>query len=165
MNMAYKKVSALVFSVIVTMSAFGMDNTNATDIITEQSACAWYKKSSVQAAAAAVTLTVMACAYVAHTGKVVVPALVAGLVTVKTVQDLVPTLPLQDTSSEKTVFDQSQDIIVLDAVEPKLTIVGNAQVVTKEPVHLLNDMVNSMKKAIENLTAEDLQQINEELVR
>src|SRR5688572_12643513 len=92
MNIVSKKVSALVFSVIVTTSAVGMEHENIVEQGTEQvTPAAWYRKGSVQAAVVAVTLAVAGCAYVARKGKVAVPAFIAALfVTSQTTQSITP---------------------------------------------------------------------------
>lgn len=139
MNISYKKVSALVFSVIVTTSAFGMEIEN----ITEQSSSTWYKKGSVYAAATAITLAVVGCAYAVRTGKVAVPALLAGLVvTTKTVQESGPKFDVvnndvNDVSEQKqTVVEQNQDQVT----------VGTSKVV--EPTSVFDKIINKIQDII-----------------
>src|SRR5579864_9026735 len=77
MNIAYKRVSALVFSAIVTTSVVGMENENMIEQATEQvTPAAWYKKGSVQAAVAAITLAAVGYACAVRMNKEVVPTFV-----------------------------------------------------------------------------------------
>jgi hypothetical protein len=162
MNLSYKQVSALVFSAIVTTSAFGMENANVTDIITEQSSSAWYKKGSVQVAAAAVTLAVVGYACAVRMGKVALPALITGLVAVKTVQESTPeesAFVNNDVSEQTVVVEQNQE-------QDQVVVQMSKEV---EQTNSFNGVVNNIKNVIENtlknLTQEDLERIDQELVR
>lgn len=123
MNMAYRKLYALVFStVIATASVHGMENVATEvdcikqDVTTEtvQAPVVWYKKGSVQAAAAALTLAVVGYALAVRMGKVALPAFVTGLVAVaQTTQDINPMdIPANDGGT------QVIDVQVQDDVQP-----------------------------------------------
>jgi hypothetical protein len=165
MNIVYKKLSAFVFSAIITTSACGMEHENTANVTT-QPVTAWYKKSSVQAAAVAVTLAVVGYACAVRMGKVAMPTLVAGLVAVKSVQELAPQPESTNNTLEDSVLDQNQNIVVTDVSETQVTIVLDAQVDGEEKsIGSFNDVVNAIKNAIKGITPEDLQRMNEELVR
>ena len=169
MNIAYKKVSAFVFSAMVTASVVGMENENIVEIATEQVApCAWYKKGSVQAAAVAVTLATVGCAYAVRRGKVAVPAFIAALIVAsQTIQDTTPKSDVANNNPEQTIDVQDQ-------------VVAGQTSGAVESTKSLNDLVNGMiglikniqiptldqyKSALESITEEDFKPMNEDLVR
>jgi hypothetical protein len=86
MNIACKKVSALIFSVIVATSVHGMEHENTVEVNVQKSAAVWYKKRSVQVAAA-LTVVAAGCALAVYMDKVAVPACIAKLFTAPTVQE------------------------------------------------------------------------------
>src|SRR5260221_7683792 len=126
MNIAYKKVSALVFSAIITTSMVGMENENMVETTEQVTSAAWYRKGSVQAVAVAITLAAVGYVCAVRMGKAVVPAFAAALFTAKLAQDTAPKLDSVDEVFGQITPDQNQDIIIMDASEPKLTIVWNA---------------------------------------
>jgi hypothetical protein len=142
MNIVSKKVSALVFSAIVTTSVFAMDHENMVVQATEQdTSVAWYRKGSVQAVAAAITLAAVGYACAVRMGKVALPALVAGLVAVKTVQDT--------TSTDISV--NNSDIQVTDN-----QVQNDEQLVADEAV---NTTSNFDVKQIQELFAAELSKV------
>jgi hypothetical protein len=138
MNQAYKKLSTFIFAAIVTTSAYGMESENVVEVSTEEVAPAiWYKKGSVQAAAA-VTVALAGYALAVHMGKVSVPA----CITAK--------------SLEQLVVNENQDHIINHVVE-----VSKSEM----PADWLKGMLHFFENAINNLTEEDLKQIHEECSR
>ena len=156
MDQAYKKASAFIFAAIVTTSTYGMDNENVVEVSTEQVVpVMWYKKGSVQAAAA-VTVAVVGCAFAVRMGKVAVPGCITALYAAKLVQESAPKSDFVDNSSEQQFVEQNQDQVVKHVVE-----VSKSEM----PVDWSKGMLNFFENAIKNLTEEDLKQIHEECNR
>lgn len=76
MNIAYKNMYALVFSVALTAPLYSMESEGLEAV--QQSVVAWYKKPEVKLAAA-VTTAVAGYAFAARMGRVAVPAFVVTL--------------------------------------------------------------------------------------
>jgi hypothetical protein len=144
MNIVYKKASALVFSVIVTTSAYGIENDNMTDTATQPVASvAWYKKGSVQAAAVTATLAVIGYVFAVRTCRVMLPAFMTSVVTENSTQ-----------SNEGTTNSQiSDDIQVVDAS-------NDVQLVAEKTVDTALDF--DVKKMAEKFVAEATKVVSSE---
>lgn len=142
MNIAYKKVSALIFSVIVTTSACGMEVENTIEAAEQKSPVVWYKKRSVHLAAA-ITTVAAAYAVAVYMNKIAVPASAVKLFIAPTVQEEV--VQIAQESSVKTVQNnQLPDgvaiqitIYTLDVVKEKLQ--NAVKKVSKEIINLWNE--------------------------
>jgi hypothetical protein len=165
MNRAYNKLSVLVFSAMITTSVVGMELEQATEQVTP---AAWYKKGSVQVAAAAITLAAVGYAYAVRMDKALIPAFITTLFAAKLVQDQVPKSDTIDDAPEQIIEVKNQEINVGETVE------------ISEQTKSFNDMVNKAiefvkhiklptwdeyKTTVQNMTEEDFKQMNEDLVR
>src|SRR5579863_158965 len=133
MNIASKKLSALIFSAVIMNSVQGMEQDNMTEITTTQVVpSVWYKNSSVQVAAVVTTVTAALVSYAVavRMGKVPAPALpvfVAGLFAAKLVQEstVQTSIPGSDSNSthdnsqhiQQTSVDQNHDQVTQETSE------------------------------------------------
>lgn len=137
MNIAYKKVSALIFSALVITSAYGMENENATEVVEQKSPVVWYKKRSVHVAAA-ITTVAAAYAIAVYMNKIAGPATVAGWFMVQTVQE--------PTTQEVPVTNVQQGDIVSQIIDTN-KIVADASGVVEQ----CKDIVKNFSKEIVGL--------------
>jgi hypothetical protein len=164
MNIVSKKVLALVFSVIVTTSVVGMEHENMIEQATEQNgSAAWYRKGSIQAAVV-VTTALVAYVVAVRTGKAAVPTFAAALFTVTLAQDSAPRLDPVDQVFGQTTSDQNQESVA-EGLEP----INSSRDVINEVMDFIKSIKlptwDEYKTTIENMTAEDFKQMNEDLVR
>ena len=170
MNIVFKKASALVFSVMVTTSMVGMENENIVEPTTEQvTSAAWYRKSSMQAAAVVITLATVGCVCAVRMGKVGVPAFIAALIVAsQAVQDPAPKSDDTHDVSGQIAEGEDQEVSVGEtagALEPTHS--------SRDLLHEAIDFVKSIKlptwdqykTTVENMTTEDFERMNEDLVR
>jgi len=142
MNIASKKLSALIFSAIVMSSAQGMEQAHVTEVTTEQPIpSAWYKNSSVQVAAVVTTLTAALVSYAVavRMGKVsapALPALFAGLFAASAVHG--------STAQASTPgSDNSQQIKQISVEQNQKKVMQQTPEVTVQ-----SDVLSDLKKAI-----------------
>ncbi len=167
MNIAYKKLSAVIFSAMVTASMHGMEDMGEVTI-EQVTPAVWYRKGSVQAAVVATTALVVAVVAL-RAGKLAIPAFMAVLVgTSQTVAGLAPNSDVSDEISGQTTEVNNQEI--------KVGETAGALESTNVPRNVLDEVTdfvknikipvwNHRKDVTESMTADEFEQINEELVR
>jgi type III secretory pathway component EscV len=178
MNIASKKLSALIFSAVIMNSVQGMEQDNMTEITTTQVVpSAWYKNSSVQVAAVVTTATAALVSYAVavRMGKIPAPALpvfVAGLFAAKLIQEsTVHTSTLESDANathdnsqhtQQTSDEQNQEQDVQEAPEvPVQTDVWSDM--KKVRIDLMNRL--NFPRIFGELTAEDFKEMNEDSIR
>ena len=182
MNIAYKNMYALIFSVVIVTPMSGMKNDIAhTEIVTESvvNSVVWYKKPAFQAAAA-ITTVATGYAFAVRMGKVAIPAFLATLFAAKFYQEAHPVEENSDTQNVQNndVQNNAQpaDISVQNSEDQIRVITFDEQVMhaRKQFAEKLDMMINGLKKTnvptldqykevILQTTTEDLHQMNEDL--